>query len=129
MRVKQEYDSYKAPGNALLEYVVPATVLLITAGVLLSATNLTSVISGYFLTASGHSTSDVSGGVLKTAALAGIGAGLVSNGQEGFTDKFATLLDGSGQAMPVTATGFFYNGIVIRTSERPPASSPEYLYP
>lgn len=129
MQVKQKRRSCKVLGNALLEYVVPATVLLITAGVLLSATDVTKAIGGYFLAGSGHGASDVSGGVLKTAALQGIGSGLVGNGQEGFTDKFATLLDGNGKPLPSTAEGFFYNGIVVRKAERAPSASPEYLYP
>jgi hypothetical protein len=129
MHVKRNRCASKALGNALIEYVVPATVLLMTAGVLLSATNVTSVIGGYFLAGSGHGASDVSGGVLKTAALQGIGFGLVGNGREGFADKFATLLDGNGEPLPTTAEGFFYNGIVVRMAERTPSSSPEYLYP
>lgn len=119
---------WRQRGNALMEYAVPASLLLLTAGVMSSALNVNGSIAGYFLAASGHSQSALSGGVFKTIALEEPGVGSTGNGQEGFT-TFATLLDGNDQPLPVAGAGIFYTVPVIRGGGRPASLSPEYLYP
>ena len=114
-------------GNALMEYAVPAAMLLLTAGVAASALDAKGSIAGYFLAASGHTQTALTGGVFKTIALEGPGYGSTGNGQTGFT-ALATLMDGNNQVLPSTATGFFYNGSVSRAGNRVPSPSPEYLY-
>jgi hypothetical protein len=111
-----------------MEYAVPAALLLLTAGVMASAMDVNASLAGYFLAASGHSQSALSGGIFKTVALEGPGVGSTGNGQDAFT-TFATLLDGNDQPLPGTGAGVFYTAPVIRGGARPVSPSPEYLYP
>lgn len=115
-------------GNALMEYVVPAGVILLSAGVLVTAGNAASVLGEYFLSASGHTSDNLSGGVFKTNAMAAGAYGDVGNGQDGFT-AFGGLLDGNLQPTGESAAGVFYLGDYSRTSGRKASTDPEYLFP
>lgn len=116
-------------GNALIEYVVPAALLLFTAGVLATTTDLNKVLAEYYMAASGYTKAALAGGTFKTQALAGPGYGDPSNGKEGFNNAFATVLDGNNQATGESAAGTFYYGGISRSGARPAPTSTEYLYP
>jgi hypothetical protein len=127
-QLRKTWRRPKAQGNALMEYAVPACIILFSAGVLLTVTDATTIMAEYFMTASGHTKSSLSGTTFKTEGLATLSYGSVGNGLDGFT-SFATVKDGSGAATGESAGGVFYSGSVTRTGARPVSPSTEYLFP
>lgn len=117
-----------ARGNALMEYAVPACIILFSAGVLLTVTDATSIMGEYFMSASGHTKADLSGTTFKTTGLAATAYGDTGNGLSGFTN-FATVTDGSGAATGESAGGLFYSGNVSRTGARQAPTTTEALFP
>ena len=113
----------RVSGNALMEYVVPATVILLTAGVLMTLTDANEILAEYFLSASGRTTSSLQGTTLQTTGLGENSYGDVANGMSGFT-SFATSSAGAG-----TAGGTFYYGNVTRSGGRRTSTDPDYAYP
>ena len=83
----------------------------------------TGLMASFFLSASGRSSSSLSGTTLQTQGLGENSFGNVDNGIGGFT-SFGSLA-------PVAGTGgsSLYIGTVVRTGGRQAASSPEYLFP
>lgn len=127
-QLSQSLKRTRHRGNALMEYAVPASIILFSAGVLLTVTDATSIMGEYFMSASGHTKSSLSGSTFKTDGLAASAYGDTDNGLSGFT-KFATVTDGSGAATGESAGGLFFSGAVTRSGGRQASPSPEYLYP
>ncbi len=111
-----------------MEYAVPAAIILISAGVLVTITDATDLMAEYFMSASGRTKSSLEGTTFKTMGLAQDASGSTGNGLSGF-QNFASLKDGSGGAAPTTGGGMFYAGNVTRSGGRAQPSSPEYLFP
>lgn len=97
MTTKRFRQSHRA--NALIEYVVPMSVLLIAVGVLATIFDINNVIGEYFMAASGHTKDSMESGTLKTEAMASSAFGTFGNGSGGFTG-FAAVTDGNGAAIP-----------------------------
>lgn len=110
-------------GNSLMEYVVPAVIILLAAGVFITITDTTGLMANFYLSASGRSSSSLSGTALQTKGLGEDSYGNVDNGVGAFT-TFGTLT-------PVAGTGgtSLYVGQVTRTGSRGTASSTDYLFP
>lgn len=113
-------------GNALMEYVVPASIILISAGVLVTITDATQLMAEYFLSASGRTKASLEGSTFKIQGLAEGVSGRTGNGLGGF-QNFAGLKDGAGGAAPTTGGGMFYSGNVTHSGAQPASS--EYLFP
>jgi hypothetical protein len=111
-----------------MEYVLPAAILLLSAGILVTTTDINKILGEYFMAASGHTKTDLTGGVFKTQALAGPGYGNPGNGIEGFSN-FGAIQDGNGTPTGESASGSFYYGAIARSGARPAPTSAEYLYP
>jgi hypothetical protein len=117
-----------AQGNALMEYVVPAAVILLSAGVLVTVTDATTVMADYFMAASGHTrASSLQGTTFKTAGLAENSYGSTDNGLKGFR-SFAKVLNGQGVSTGEDGGGFFYLDSPTRSGARPTPSSSEQLF-
>jgi len=127
-QLRQFQPRSPARGNALMEYAVPACLILFSAGVMLTVTDATGIMGEYFMSASGHTKSDLNGTTFKTNGLAETAYGDTGNGLEGFT-SFASVTDGSGAATGESAGGLFYSGNVSRTGGRQSASTTEALFP
>lgn len=115
-------------GNALMEYAVPAAIILLSSGVLMTVTDATEIMAEYFLSASGRTKSSLQGSTFKTEGLAEDAYGDVGNGLAGFSN-FASLKDGAGGAIATSGNALFFSGSVSRTGARTQAGSAEYLYP
>lgn len=111
-----------------MEYVVPAGVILLSAGVLVTAGNAASVLGEYFMSASGYTSDSLSGGVFKTDGMGSGVSGDTGNGQEGFSE-FGGMLDGNLEPTGESAAGVFFVGDYSRTSSRKASTDPEYLFP
>lgn len=117
-------------GNALMEYVVPASVILLTAGVLATATDITGLIGEYFMAATGHTSANLAGSTFRTRAIASNVKGLTGSGVGGFTSQqFARLVDGNGQAIGTPKNGTVFSMPITRAGGRLPSTNTEYLYP
>jgi hypothetical protein len=127
-QLRQHLKHVRHQGNALMEYAVPASIILFSAGVMLTVTDATSIMGEYFMSASGHTKSSLSGSTFKTDGLGASAYGDMDNGLSGFT-SFAAVTDGSGAATGEKAGGLFFSGAVNRSGGRQPSPSPEYLYP
>ncbi len=129
MKVRAGHRTMKAHrGNALMEYAVPAAVILLSAGVLVTVTDATDVMAEYYLAASGRTTSSLQGTTFKTEGLAQDSYGDAGNGLSGFSN-FATVKDGSGGAVATSGGGLFFSGDYTRSGGRQASPSTEYLYP
>jgi hypothetical protein len=115
-----------ASGNALMEYAVPAGVLLVSVGIIATCTDVNKLMAEYFMAASGHTQSALSGTTYKTDALAGPGYGSVGNGSQGFS-SFGSMSGGGGGGGG--GGGTMYYGAISRAGGRTPSPSAEYLYP
>lgn len=115
--------SHAPSGNALMEYVVPAVVLLISAGVLMTLVDTTGLMAQFYLSASGRTSSSLAGTSLQTKGLGENAYGDVGNGLSGFTSF--------GKQAPKAGTGgtLLYIGQVTRTGGRGTPADPEYLFP
>jgi hypothetical protein len=116
-------------GNALMEYVVPAAVILISAGVLVTVIDADKLMGEYFMSASGHTTSSMSGTTLQTKGLAENSYGDIENGLGGFKRSFVLVLDGSGADTGEESGGPFYLDPANRTGGRQAPPSTEQLFP
>ena len=115
-------------GNALMEYVVPAAVILLSAGVLVTVTDATEIMADYFMSASGHTReSSLDGKTFKTLGLAENSYGNTDNGLKGFS-SFAKVLDGQGTSTGEDGGGFFYLDSPSRTGARPAPPNTEQLF-
>jgi hypothetical protein len=110
-------------GSALLEYVVPAVALLVSAGVFMTLINTSGLMSDLYLASSGRTSSSLAGTKLQTKGLGESAYGDVDNGLGGFT-SFGTLSPVAG-----TSGTQLYIGQVSRGGGRTPASNPDYLFP
>jgi hypothetical protein len=99
-----------ARGNALMEYVVPACVILIAAGVIATVGGINEIMAEYFMAASGHTKADLAGNTFETKPMGEGAAATLGNGMAG-----------------VSAGGAIYGGAIGRTGGGAPSS--EYLYP
>lgn len=110
-------------GSALMEYAVPAALILLAAGVLMTIADTTGLMADFFLSASGRSSSSLSGTTLQTNGLGENSYGNVDNGLSGFSSF--------GSQGPVAGTGgtSLYIGSVTRNGGRQSGSSSEYLFP
>lgn len=116
----------RSTGNALMEYVVPASVILLSAGVLTTVMDANTLMSSYFLSASGHTQANMSGTKFETQGLAENSYGDINNGLDGFS-SFVTIRNGAG-----VPTG--EDGGVLLYSDSPTntgmvSSNPEQLFP
>lgn len=102
LKALQKHLRHSSRANALIEYVVPMSVLLIAVGVMATVFDINDVIGEYFMAASGHTKNDMENGTLKTEPMASSASGTFGNGSGGFT-TYAVMTNGSGG--PVTATG------------------------
>jgi hypothetical protein len=115
-------------GNALMEYVVPAAVILLSAGVLVTVTDATEIMADYFMSASGHTrASSLEGKTFKTLGLAENSYGNTDNGLKGF-NSFAKVLDGQGASTGEDGGGFFYLDSPSRSGARPTPPNTEQLF-
>lgn len=117
-----------AKGNALMEYAVPAALILLSAGVLVTITGATDIMAEYFMSASGRTKASLSGTTFKTKGLAEDAYGSPGNGLGGFSN-FGGLTDGAGGAAAGAGGGMFYAGNANRNGGRQESGSSEYLYP
>jgi len=121
-------------GNALMEYAVPAAILLLTAGILATSTNLNGMLGEYFLSASGNTKAALSGGVFKPKAFSDNVTGNPKNGSDAFpgfpnTPALGSLQNGDGTAAPSDGLGGIgYNAGPVGHSSAPPPTGPEALY-
>ena len=113
----------KSRGNALMEYAVPAAVILLSAGILVTITDTTGLMAKFYLAASGRTSSSLSGSTMTTKGLGENAFGDVNNGLSGFT-SFGTLEPARG-----SGGSLLYIGQVTRTGARAAATDPEYLFP
>jgi hypothetical protein len=120
-------------GNALIEYVIPLSVLLVAVGILSTIFDINAVIGEYFMAASGHTQSALQGGSFKTKPMAATAIGAFSNGNKGFSSSFVALSNGQGATItaegppppstPAILPDFgesvgIYSGPVLRTNGR-----------
>lgn len=115
-------------GNALMEYVLPIGLILLTCGVLAASIDITGILGNYFMAASGHQSDALSDGVFETSIMASKAKGFTGNGIGGFT-SFGTMLDASGQPTGEKSSGVFFVGSINRPGARAASPSSEYLYP
>ncbi len=99
-----------ARGNALMEYVVPACVILIAAGVIATVGGINEIMADYFMAASGHTKANLAGSTFETKPMGEGAAAIMGNGMAG-----------------VSSSGTLYSGSIGRTGGGAPSS--EYLYP
>lgn len=82
------------PGNAIMEYALPLAIVLVVCGVLATAGDIQKIMARFFMSASGHTQSDLKNGVLhvdnRPDATTPTG-----NGSEGFTG-LGGVTDGDG---------------------------------
>lgn len=117
-------------GNALMEYALPAAIIMLSSGLLITLTGATDIMAKYYLSASGRTDSSLSAETFKTQGLAESVLGNTGNGLTAFgSSNFADLTDGSGVPIVTSPGGAFYLGDMTRTSTRPISPSPDYLYP
>lgn len=115
--------SRKQSGNALMEYVVPAAIILLSAGLLVTLADTSKLLGLYFLSASGRTVGSLNGTTLKLKGLAENATGDSGIGLAGFSgSQFGSVSGGnSGTA------GIFWSGTVTRTGGRYSGSSSEYF--
>lgn len=128
MKSKTRHVKASQRGNALMEYAVPAAIILLSSGLLITITDATDIMAEYFLSASGRTKSSLQGGTFKTQGLAEDAYGDPGNGLSGFTN-FAALKDGNGGTVASKGGGMFFSGGTSRTGARAQPTSQEYLYP
>jgi hypothetical protein len=109
-------------GNALMEYAVPAVLILLGSGLFMTLSSTTGLMATFFLSASGRSSSSLSGTTLQTQGLGQDSFGNVENGMGGIS-SFGSLSGGGSGGSSI------YIGAVTRTGARLTATSPEYLFP
>jgi hypothetical protein len=109
-----------------MEYVVPAAVILLSAGVLTSIMDADTLLSSYFLSASGHTQDNMSGTKFETQGLAENSYGEIDNGYDGFS-SFVKVRDGNGKLTGEDGGGIIYADIPDKT--RTVFSNPEQLFP
>lgn len=109
-----------------MEYAVPASIILISAGILVTITEANDLMAEYFMSASGRTKASLQGSTFKTQGLAEDAYGSAGNGLGGF-QNFASLKDGDGGTAASTGGGLFYSGNVDRSGAQPTSS--EYLFP
>jgi hypothetical protein len=83
----------KHRGNALMEYVVPMTAILITAGVLATVFDIQDILAEYFAAASGHTGKP--SGTFRTDPMGSTINGAMGSGSGGFSN-FGRITDGDG---------------------------------
>lgn len=124
-------------GNALMEYVLPAAIIMLSSGLLITVIGSTNIMTNYYISASGRAVNagNPKNVVLKdktfiTQGLADRANGNASNGLPAFgNSSFADLIDGAGSILVSNQGGRFYLGDMTRKTSRPISSSPDYLYP
>ena len=94
--------SRKFSGNALMEYALPAAIILVTAGVFATAFDIQNMIPKFFVASSGHNTGAIQDKIFKPSELAeGARGSATGDGSEGNFANFGTMVDGAG-----TSVGF-----------------------
>lgn len=130
MRIRtQPQKRPAARGNALIEYAVPMVIILVSAGVIATITDIDDLLAEYFMAASGHTQADLSGSTFRVRPMspANVSSDDVGNGFEAF-NSYGTLLDGAGGSVSGGGSGIYFVGPVVRNGARPAPSSSEYLY-
>lgn len=124
--VKRTLTGKKSSGNALMEYAVPAAIILLSTGLLVTLTDTSKAMAWYFLSASGRSAISLKGTTLETQGLVESATGDNGMGLQGFgRSSFGSVPGGAGGS---GATPVFYSGTVTRTGGRSGSASSEYLY-
>lgn len=116
-------------GSALMEYVVPAVLVLVLSGVIVTVTGIDKVLGQYFMAGSGYDKSALTGTTFKTDSLAANATGDIGTGWQGF-DSYGSVMDGSGKKVASSGGGgVFYSGAITRSGPRASSANPEYLFP
>jgi hypothetical protein len=116
-------------GNALMEYALPAAIILLSSGLLITLTGATNIMAEYYLSASGRSASSLQGSQFKTYGLAESAYGKTGNGFSAFGGgNFVRLSNGSGATISSIGGAVFYLGEFKRQGARPSSPSADYLY-
>ena len=124
--LKRTLTSRTFSGNALMEYAVPAAIILLSTGLLVTLTDTSKAMAWYFLSASGRSAFSLKGTTLETQGLAESATGDNGMGLQGFgRSSFAAVPGGAGGS---GATPIFYSGTVTRSGGRRGSATSEYLY-
>ena len=113
----------RASGNALMEYVVPAVLILASSGVLVTIADTTGLMPMLYLSSSGRDATSLTGTTLVTNGLDENSFGYVYNGSAGFTN-YGSLSSASGGKM-----SNLYYGPVARFGSRVTGVDPDYLFP
>lgn len=121
-----EKIAYGRKGNALMEYALPMTVILLTAGVLATVVDIQGLLGKYFMASSGHTTSSLDGNTFKPKPLTG--SGELGNGSAGF-NNYGVMLDGNGNPMTWGLPGQIYTGSVDRTQVAGGNGETDWAYP
>lgn len=102
----------KFAGNSLMEYIVPAVIIIVTAGVLSTVLGIDKVLGQYFMSASGHGSGSLVGSTFKAGSVGDGAKGSLGNGKGAFS-SFATMTNGGGVASSWSGSGAtFYSGAV-----------------
>jgi len=110
-------------GNALMEYVVPAVLILASSGVLVTIADTTGLMPLLYLSSSGRDATSLTGTTLVTTGLDENAFGYVDNGSTGFTNYGSLSPGGSGKMSNL------YYGPVARFGSRVTGVDPDYLFP
>ncbi len=92
----------KQRGNSLMEYAVPAAIILLTVGVLSTFLDIQGLMGQYFSAASGHTRSDMQGSTLNVTLNSANLAGQTGTGASGFDERII-ITDGNGRRVQVGA--------------------------
>lgn len=121
--LKASLTARKASGNALMEYAVPASIILLSTGLLVTLTDTATIMTQYFLSASGRTTLNLKGTTIETQGLAESARGDNGLGLEGFSSANFGKVSGAR-----ANKSLYYSGTVTRSGGRSSPSSSEYLY-
>lgn len=114
-------------GSALMEYVVPSTILLLTVGLVTTLTDINTLVADYFVASSGYTKSDIVGNQFKLNGMINDVSYSLGNGMQAF-NSYARVTDGNRNNVASSAAGTFYWGSVSREGGRKASGSNEYLY-
>lgn len=116
-------------GNALIEYGVPLTVLLVVTGALATSEQIRVLLADYFVAASGHTRASLSGSTFTPQQVGQPSGGQeLGNGWQAFS-AYAQLRNGQNQSLGQSGDGIFFAQPVLRAGARAASPDPEYLYP
>lgn len=99
MMAKPAFRSQR--GNALMEYAVPAAIIVVSAGVLITIFDIQEIGADYFLAASGGTRADLSGSSYEYQSGNALMGGSAGTGAGGFSGTMGRITPvGGGGAVP-----------------------------